>query len=128
MSGYGGKQLAQNFRTVRGNTVKIAEKNSEGKDGFQANADTRTIGQLLAHIALGHRFQQLMHKVERRNTVEGFDFRGFHQRLSAEEAALSTKAQILDALRREGDAWASWLEGLSDEFLAEPVASMPGTQ
>src|SRR5215510_9310536 len=73
MSTYGGKQLAQSFRTVRGNTLKIAEEIPEDQYDFHATPDTRSIRQLLAHIAFGHRFQQIMHQIERRKTVEGFD-------------------------------------------------------
>jgi uncharacterized damage-inducible protein DinB len=128
MTYYGGKQLANSFRTVRGNTLKIAEDIPEDKYGFKASPDTKSIGQLLAHIALGHRFQHHAHVVERLTTLEGFNFPTFMQKVGAEEQQPRTKAQIIDLLTREGDAFASWLEGLPEEFLREEVKGPVATQ
>ena len=58
MTYYGGKEMAAAFRTVRNNTLQIAEDIPENKYGFQACPDTRTVGQLLTHIALLHRIPQ----------------------------------------------------------------------
>ena len=128
MNCYGGKQLAESYRTVRGNTIKIAEEIPEEKYSFKATPDTRSIGQLLVHIAVGHRFQQQMHQVEKRKTLEGFSFPAFMQKIGAEEQQPRSKAQIIEFLTREGEAWASFLEGLPDEFLAEQISMMPGMQ
>ena len=49
---YSGKDMARSFRTVRENTVKIAEEIPENKYDFRASPDTKTVGQTLAHIAL----------------------------------------------------------------------------
>jgi uncharacterized damage-inducible protein DinB len=128
MNCYGGKNLAQSFLTVRGNTLKIAEEIPEDKYGFKPTADTKSVGQLLAHVALGHRFQQQVHQIERRKTLEGFSFPALMQKMDAEEQQPRTKAQVMELLTREGDAWALFLEGLSDDFLAEEVSMMPGMQ
>ena len=53
MTYYGGKEMAASFRTVRDNTLKIAEEIPEDKYGFKPADDCRTIGQTLTHIALG---------------------------------------------------------------------------
>ena len=50
------------------------------------------------------------------------------QKFSAEEAKPRTKAETIAYLRSQGEAFASFLEGLSDEFLAEPVAMPPGAE
>ena len=50
MTYYGGKDLAAAFRTVRGNTIKIAEEIPENKYDFKPAPDCRSIGQTLAHI------------------------------------------------------------------------------
>jgi uncharacterized damage-inducible protein DinB len=128
MNCYGGKNLAESFRTVRRNTLKIAEEIPEEKYGFKPTPETKSVGQLLTHIALGHRFQQQTHQVEKRTSLEGFSFPSFMQKVGAEEQQPRTKAQIIDLLTREGDAWASYLEGLSDDFLAEEVKMSPGMQ
>jgi uncharacterized damage-inducible protein DinB len=128
MNCYGGRNLAESFRTVRRNTLKIAEDIPEDKYGFKPTAETKSVGQLLVHIALGHRFQQQAHQIEKRQTLEGFSFPAFMQKVGAEEQQPRTKAQIIELLTSEGEAWASFLEGLSNDFLAEEVGMMPGMQ
>ena len=46
----------------------------------------------------------------------------------AEEAKPRTKAEILALLKSNGEKFAAYLEGLSESFLAEPVAMPPGAQ
>jgi len=121
---YGGKELAESARTVRKNTIIIAEDIPAGKYDFRPTADTRSVGQLLTHIAVIDRFQHQIHAVERRTTLEGFDFPSLIQRLIAEEQKSRSKEQIIELLRANGEKWAGWLEGLSEEFLAQKV-SMP---
>src|SRR5258708_20034760 len=48
------------------------------------------------------------------------------KRLSAEEKAPRTKAQVIELLTKDGEIWAKWLEGLDDNFLGE-VVTMPPT-
>ena len=48
MTYYGGKQLAASFRTVRGNTITIAEDIPENKYDFKATPDVRSVGYLSA--------------------------------------------------------------------------------
>ena len=122
MNYYGGKDLARSFRTVRSNTLTIAEEIGEENYGFRATPETRTVAQLLVHIALIPRLQTQLQAVERRTTLEGFDFQGFIGPLIAEEQKPRNKAQIVELLRTGGDTFANWLEGLSDDFLSEAVA------
>jgi len=121
MTYYGPKELARSFRTVRGNTIKVAEEIPEEQYGFRASPDTRTVAQTLVHIAVTPRVQKQIQVVERRKTLVGFDFFAFMGGLAAEEAAPRSKAQILDLLRTEGEDYASALEGLPESFLAEQV-------
>ncbi len=125
MTHYGGKDLARSFRQVRGNTIQTAEEIPEDKYGFQASSDTRSIGSTLAHIAVSTGFQDHIqrNKVADLNDV---NFMELFQTFSAEEARPRTKAETIAYLRSQGEAFASFLEGLSDEFLAEPVAMPPG--
>jgi len=53
MPKYGGKEIATAFRTVRKNTIQVAEDIPEGKYEFKATPDTRSIAQTLVHIAYG---------------------------------------------------------------------------
>jgi len=126
MTYYGAKDLASNFSTVRKNTIIIAEDIGEQHYGFRPAPDVRTVAQSLVHIALAPSFQEQIHGVERRTTMEGFDFASRFQKLAAEEQKPRNKAQIIAFLREEGDRFTKWLEGLSDDFLAERVKFMPG--
>ena len=125
MTYYGAKDLARSFRTVRGNTLTIAEEIGEQHYGFRATPETRTVAQLLVHIALLPKLQTQIQGVERRTTLAGFDFPAFVGGLIAEEQTPRSKAQVVELLRGGGESFAQWLEGLSDDFLGESV-SMPG--
>ena len=124
MNHYGGKELASSFRTVRGNTLKVAEDIPEEKYSYRAAPDTRTVGELLTHIAVSKAFQEQLHVKEKRTTMEGFDFPALMQQMMAEEKKSRTKTEIIELLRKNGEDWATWLEGTSDAFLAESI-TMP---
>jgi uncharacterized damage-inducible protein DinB len=123
---YGAKDLAGAFRTVRKNTITIAEEIPEAKYDFRAAPDTRTVAQLLVHVALMPTVQHQIHGAERRTTLAGFDFPGFIQRAIAEEQKQRSKSEIVNLLRSGGESFAGWLEGLSDEFLGQNVSMPPG--
>jgi uncharacterized damage-inducible protein DinB len=122
---YGPKQLAESFRTVRKNTLVIAQEISEERYSFRPAPDSRSVGELLAHIAVSYTFQYQIQS-ERRSSLQGFDFPALMRRLSAEEKTPRSKDQTIELLRTTGDQWAGWLEGLTDDFLAEQVALPPG--
>ena len=125
MNYYGGKDLANSFRTVRKNTITIAEEIGEQHYGFSPAPDVRTVAQTLVHIGLSPRMAQQIHG-QRLTTLAGFDFPGLMQKIIAEEKVTRNKAQIVAFLREEGEKLASWLDGLSDDFLGEQVAMPPG--
>ena len=124
MTYYGAKELAESFRTVRKNTIRVAEDIPEEKYAFAAASDIRTVEKLLTHIALGYRFQYQIHAVEPRTTMEGFDFLSLMRQVGAEEAKPRTKAEVIDLLRREGETWANFIAGLTEDFLGQ-VITMP---
>lgn len=125
MSAYGGKELAAAFRTVRKNTLQIAEEIPESKYAFAPAADVRNVGKTLTHIALGPGFQYYIH-TNKMNDLTKVKFPELVQKMLAEEMKPRDKAQIIALLRSEGDKFASYLESLSDAFLAERVAMPPG--
>lgn len=126
MSTYGAAQLAASFRTVRKNTIQIAEDIPEDQYGFVSAPGVRTVAQLLVHIAVGPRIWQAINKAEL-TTLEGFDFMTLFMGNAAEEQTPRTKAEVVELLRTEGENFASFLGGLSDEFLAVEVGH-PGGQ
>jgi len=123
---YGAKELAESFRTVRKNTITIAEELPEEQYSFRPAPNTRSVGELLAHISLAYTFQYQIHGQEHRTSLEGFDFPSLMQRLVAEEKVPRTKDQILEMLRSSGAKWAGWIEGLSESFLGERVQMRAG--
>jgi uncharacterized damage-inducible protein DinB len=125
MTYYGAKELAESFRTVRKNTILVAEDIPEDKYGFSPAKDLRTIEKLLTHIALSNRFQYRIHG-NKLTTMEGFNFPALMQELTAEEAQPRTKAEVIALLRTEGEKWATFVESCSDEFLGQAILMPPG--
>lgn len=121
MTYYGAKELAQSFRTVRMNTIKIAEEIPEEKYSYRPAEGCRSIAETLVHIAVMSRVPEQIHAIERRRTLVGFDFFGLVDKLRAEVTMPRTKAQVLELLRTEGEKYAKILEGASEAFLAEAV-------
>lgn len=128
MMPYGAKELARSFRTVRTNTLEAAKEIPEDKYDFVPAPGCRTVEKLLTHIALSHRFQYRVHAVEKRSDFEGFDFMAAIAELRAVEEQARTKDEVIELLEREGAVWASFLDGLSDEFLAETVSFPAGAE
>ena len=126
MNYYGAKELAESFRTVRKNTIQVAEDIPEDKYGFKAANDVRSIEKLLTHIALSYRFNYQVRAVEKRTTMEGFNFPALMEEMMAEEAKPRTKAQVIDLLRKEGEKWATFVEKLPEDFLGQVVTMPPG--
>lgn len=122
---YGGKELADAFRTVRKNTLQVAQDIPEDKYDFVAATDARPVGKMLVHIAIATRIWEEIHG-KGLTTLVGFDFLGLMDKFNAEENKPRTKAQTLDLLRSEGDKFAAWLESLTPEFLSETVTEPDG--
>jgi uncharacterized damage-inducible protein DinB len=127
MTYYGSKDLARSFRTVRKNTLAIAEEIPEDKYDFRPAPGTRSVAQTLVHIAVtpGIQLHIQGNKVTDLKTV---NFPELMQKAGAEEARPRTKAEIIAMLKAGADTFASYLEGLSDAFLAEQVMYPPGME
>ena len=122
MNYYGAKELAASFRTVRKNTVRVAEDIPEEKYSFQAGEGTRTVAQMLAHIALSTHFSTMVHAVEPRlSNFEGFDFETAFTEFERKEKQPRTKAELIELLKSEGEKYASWLENVPEDVFAERV-------
>src|SRR5215831_16814813 len=122
---YGGKELADAFRTVRKNTVQVAEDIPESKYDFVAAPEVRPVGKMLTHVAISTRIWEKVHR-EKLTTLVGFDFFALMDEFNAEENKSRTKAEIVQLLRSEGEKFASWVETLTPEFLAEMVTEPDG--
>lgn len=125
MDFYGPKQLTDSFRTVRKNTILIAEDIPEKDYGYRPTPDSRSVAETLIHIASLSRIDQSLHEEERRSSLESFNFGERIERSESEEKQPRSKDRILALLHTEGDRWCRWVEGLPATFLAEQVR-MPG--
>ena len=130
MSVYGGRELGRQFRTVRQNTIQIAEDIPEEQYNHVPAAECRTVGQMLTHIAVAPQIWEEVHGKQRVMTLVGFDFLALAERAQSEELKPRTKAEILELLRSRGESFADWLESLTPEMLNEmtTVADGSGTK
>jgi uncharacterized damage-inducible protein DinB len=117
---YGGKDLAAAFRTVRGNTLTIAQEIPDTQYDFKPSPDSRSIGKTLAHIALIPSMQFHIQS-NRIDDLTKVNFPALVQGMMAEEAKPRNKAETIAFLKSEGDKFAAYLEGLTEAFLAESV-------
>jgi uncharacterized damage-inducible protein DinB len=127
MTYYGGKQLADAFRTVRGNTIKIAEEIPENRYDFSPAPECRSIARTLAHLAVSTGVQHHIQSTKITD-LKDVNFPQVFQSFAAEEAKPRTKAELIAFLKTEGDKFAAFLEGIPESFLAESVAMPPGAE
>lgn len=126
MNLYGAKQLADSMRTVRKNTVQIAEDISEKDYGYRPTPDSRSVQETLVHIASLSRFDRVVHEEEHLSSLEGFDFGAVSKTGESEEQSLRSKSDIVASLLTQGDRWCLWVEGLSETLLSETVRQPGG--
>lgn len=124
MNYYGAKQLASAFRTVRNNTIIVAEEIGEEHYNFRPAPGMRSVAETLLHVALIARVPYQIHAVDHVSDLAKFNFWDFFGGLLVIEKKFHTKEQIVALLREEGDRFAGWLDTLSEEFLAE-IVTMP---
>src|SRR6516165_5617416 len=103
MTYYGAKA----FKTVRKNTIQVAEDIPEDKYSYKAAPDVRSVGELLSHIALAPTFQLEFHG-NSSSSFSSFNFMPLFERLAAETAKPRTKAQVIELLRSESDKFSSF--------------------
>ena len=127
MTYYGAKHLADSFRTVRKNTLAIAEEIPEDQYGFKAAPEVMSVGEMLAHLAVSPMWQIDVHGQK----IAALDFAFFGARIAQsklEEQALRTKADIVAALKANGERFAAFLEGLDEATLESAVSFPPPVQ
>ena len=128
MTYYGAKQLAESFRTVRRNTIQVAEDIPEDKYSFRAAPDTMSVGEMLAHLACSPHWAEQCLFVEKKSTVAMEDFGKWMGEVGVKQKALTSKAAIVDALKTNGEAFAKYLETATEGELATPVNAPNGSK
>ena len=126
MSEYGAKEMANAFRTVRKNTLQIAEEIPEDKYEFVAAPGVRSVSEMLRHIAFAVLIYYDFHRDKRVTTLAGYDFGAIVARMDGAAATPRTKAEIIGLLTSEGETFANWLESLPPSLLAETFTDMTG--
>ncbi len=125
MNNYGAAQMAASWRTVRKNTIQIAEEIPEEKYAFKATPDTMSVGETLAHLALVTHWSEQAHFANKQTSVSGEDFQKWFTEIGQQAAGLTAKPAIVEALKTRGEAFAAQLERLSDADL-EQMVDLPG--
>ena len=74
MTYYGAKELAESWRTVRNNTIQVAEDIPEEKYSYRAAPDTMSVGEMLAHLATTPHWAEQCLFIEKKTTVAMEDF------------------------------------------------------
>ena len=120
MSLYGIRHLADSFRTVRMNTIQVAEDIPEADYQYRPASGSRSVAETLIHIAWLAGADFYLHEEKRLTSFDGFDFAGFLATSEVEETRPRSKAEIVELLRTEGDRWVQWVEQLPEAFLSEP--------
>lgn len=128
MTYYGAKELAESWRTVRRNTIQVAEDIPEEKYSYRAAPDTMSVAEMLAHLACTPHWAQECHFVEKRSSVTMDDFGKWMGAIAARSKAMTTKQQIVDTLKNDGESFAKQIEAMSDAQLGEPVTAPNGSK
>jgi uncharacterized damage-inducible protein DinB len=128
MNYYGAKDMAESWRTVRKNTIQVAEEIPAEQYGFRAAPDTMSVGELLAHLATSPHSAQSTHFIEAKGYVGMEDFVRYRGEADSEAAKLTTKDAIIAALKANGEMFAQQLEGITEAQLAEHVRFPEGLQ
>ena len=132
MINYGGKELANAYRTVRGNTLQIARDIPEDSYDFRPTPGARSVSEVLRHLIFASTFYEDIHAVRRITTLQGYDFGAIGRVAAAKEREPLDKNAIVAKLESEGERVAKWLESLSNDFLNEtytdPMGKNPKTR
>jgi uncharacterized damage-inducible protein DinB len=126
MTFYGPKQLADSVRTVRKNTIQIAEDIPEKEYGYRPSPESRSVSETLVHIAFLARADRLIHAEQHLASLEGFNFGELLAHSEAEERSPRSKSEIIGLLRSEGERWSDWVEQTPEAVLAEQVRMAGG--
>ena len=128
MTYYGSKELAESFRTVRKNTIQVAEDIPEEQYSFRAAPDTMSVGELLAHLATSPHWAEQCMFVEKRTNVSMEDFFKWVGEAGEKQKALTSKAAIVEALKTNGEAFARCLESATEADLGAQVSAPNATR
>ena len=82
---------------------------------------SRSVAEILSHIAVSSRANYENLIVEHIQTFIGLDFQSRMRERSEAERKLVAREEILAALRRDGEAWGTFLDGVTEDVLSESI-------
>ena len=117
MNLHGANQLADSVRTVRKNTILIAEDIPEKDYGYRPTPESRSVAETLLHIAWLAEADRRLHGEKHLSSLEGYDFGALLKESETEEKRPRSKSQIVDLLRTEGERWCDWVSTFPVAFI-----------
>jgi uncharacterized damage-inducible protein DinB len=120
MTYYGANELARSFKTVRGNTVAVAEDIPGDQYDFRPSPESRSVREVLAHLVVTSQGNYQAHAVRKITTFIGIDFPTLIRERQAKEQQVAawSKAELIAALKADGEDWGAYLDGVSEEELS----------
>jgi len=127
MTYYGASDLARSFRVVRKNTLALAEDIPEDQYDFRPTPECRSVREILAHIVVSSQRSHRGHAVQKITTFAGIDWPTYIRERQEQERDLarSSKAQLIEFLRADGEAWGAYLDTVPEEELAVLIPFPP---
>jgi hypothetical protein len=110
------------MRSVRRRTITIAEDIPAESYDYRPAPESRSVWELLLHIASMTQFDLRVRGEEQLDSPEGYDFPGFFVSLPIHEKLTLSKPEILALLREEGERWRSFV----DQIPGVPSVIRPG--
>jgi hypothetical protein len=103
------------MRSVRLHTITIAEDIPEERYDYRSGPESRSLQEILMHIASITQFDWRVHGEDSLDSLEGFDFLGLFASLPIHEKLALSKPEILALLGEEGERWSGFVERLPRE-------------
>jgi uncharacterized damage-inducible protein DinB len=127
MTYYGAPDLARSFRVVRKNTLAVAEDIPEDQYDYRPTSECRSVREILAHIAVSSERSHRGHAVQKIATFVGIDWPTYIRERQEQEQQLTrlSKAQLVEFLRADGEAWGAYLDTVPEVELAVLIPFSP---
>ena len=126
MINYGPKELAAAFRTVRKNTLRIANDIPADKYEFAPAPGARNVSEQLRHIAYLNEWHYEFHKTQKIASMSALNMGELRTKIRGKMTEKADKAAIIAMLEKRGEEFAKWLESLTPAMLNETYTDMKG--
>ena len=130
MTYYGAAELARSYRTVRKNTIAVAEDIPENQYDFRATPGSRSVREVIAHLLSTSQGSYGWNAVEKICSFETINFPAVIRERQETEKALApkSKAELVQMLKDDGEKWGAFLESVPESELAVIVTFSPQAQ